>query len=230
MFTPESFFGFKPGSDRNLIPWDKLCEFYKKISQESDRILCIEKGKSTEGKPFLELIISAPENLAMLDTYKAISKRLADARGLSEDEIKALAKKGKAVSMHTMSFHATECGPAQMAPNLVYELCTSEEEEVLNILENVIAVIIPSANPDGLDMVVSRYNKYKGTEEDAVDYPTLWHKYAGYSNCRDVIFEQYNEGHYVSEIMFREWMPQAYVDHHHLWRNGPRMFVPPLRG
>lgn len=227
MFTPESFFGFKPGSDRNMIGWDMLCKFYKKMQEETNRVLCIEKGKSTSGRPFLELIISAPENLALLDTYKEISKKLADPRGLSDDEISELAKTGKAVCMHTLSFHATECGPAQMAPNLVYELGTSNDEEILNILENVITIIIPSANPDGLDMVVSRYNKYKGTELDAVDHTKLWHKYSGYSSNRDMIFEQYNEGHYVSEIMFREWMPQAHVDHHHLWRNGPRMFVPP---
>ena len=63
MQTPTAFFGFAPGSDRHIIHWDKLCAYYRMLAAESDRVRCIEVGKTTLGKPFLELIISAPESV-----------------------------------------------------------------------------------------------------------------------------------------------------------------------
>ena len=38
----------------------------------------------------------------------------------------------------------------------------------------------------------------------------------------DVIFEQFRESQYVNDIMFRQWMPQVYVDHHQMPRNWAR--------
>lgn len=228
METLNSYFGFIPGSDRNMADWTSLTAFYKALAAESDKILCIDRGPTTDGLPYLELIISSPENLAQLEEYRKISMTLSDPRGLTQAQIDALAETGKAVCVQTMSAHAAECGPAQMAPRLVYELVTSDAPDVKQILENVITIIIPSQNPDGLDKIVSRYNKYKGTENDAVDHPGLWHKYAGYTINKDLYFELYKEGQYLSQILLREWMPQVYIDHHHMWRTAPRMFVPPF--
>ena len=41
--------------------------------------------------------------------------KLSDPRGLSQQEIDELVKKGKAVSVQSMSLHATEVGGTQMA-------------------------------------------------------------------------------------------------------------------
>jgi hypothetical protein len=35
------------------------------------------------------------------------------------------------------------------------------------------------------------------------------------------------ESQYMAKIMFREWIPQAYVDHHHMGSYGARIFLPP---
>ena len=35
------------------------------------------------------------------------------------------------------------------------------------------------------------------------------------------------ESQYIAKIMFRDWIPQAYLDHHHMGSYGPRIYVPP---
>ncbi len=61
--SPEEAFGFKLGADRKLADWNQLTAYYKKLSTESSAIRYEELGKTTEGRPFVALTISAPENL-----------------------------------------------------------------------------------------------------------------------------------------------------------------------
>lgn len=55
--SPEEYFGFKPGTDRHMIRWDKLCEYYRLLDEKSDRLKYTEVGKSSEGNPFLILYV-----------------------------------------------------------------------------------------------------------------------------------------------------------------------------
>jgi hypothetical protein len=52
----------------------------------------IEIGKTEEGRPHLAAIVTAPENFENLDRYKQISQQLHRARGLSEEQARALAR------------------------------------------------------------------------------------------------------------------------------------------
>ncbi|MBM3291716.1 peptidase M14 family protein, partial [Candidatus Bathyarchaeota archaeon] len=88
--TPESFFGFQLGSDRNIARWDKIVAYFQELEKHSDRLKVINMGPSTEGNPFLLVIISSPENLSKLERYREINNRLADPRGLKEDEVEKL--------------------------------------------------------------------------------------------------------------------------------------------
>src|ERR1700679_683001 len=84
--SPEAAFGFKPGTDRKLADWSELTAYFKKLASESDRIRYDEVGKTTEGRPFITVTISAPENLAHLSRYQEIQRKLADPRTTSADE------------------------------------------------------------------------------------------------------------------------------------------------
>ena len=155
--TPEEHFGFKPGADYELARWDKIVEYFYLLETQSDRITVTDMGPSTEGNPFLKVIITSPENHQNLEEIRQTSMRLADPRGLSEEEIDALVSRGKAVSVQSMSLHATEVGGTQMAINLAYDLVAGDTEEIHNILDNVVFVMVPCFNPDGQFMVTDRY-------------------------------------------------------------------------
>lgn len=225
--SPEQFFGFQLGSDRNIARWDKIVDYYFLLEKESDKLKVINMGPSTEGNPFLVVIITAPENLANLKRLQEVNAKISDPRGLKEAEIKELVKEGRAVICQSMSLHATEIGGTQMAPELTYDLITRQDEETRRILNNVVFFLIPSFNPDGEIMVADWYLKTKGTEYEGTGLPWLYHKYVGHDNNRDGDFLNMIESVYAAKILYRDWIPQAYIDHHHMGSYGARFYVPP---
>jgi len=227
--SPKEFFGFQPGSDKNMIHWSDLVRYYQMLARESDRVQCIEMGPTTLGNPFLEVIITSPATMERLETYRKLSMLLSDPRGVDQETISQACTDGKAVCVQMMSAHASEIGGTQMSPLLAFDLAAGDSAEILDILDNVIFILIPCFNPDGEIMIAEWYAKYRNTEHDAVDFPRLWHTYAGYGNYADVISENFRESQYLNQILFREWMPQVYVDHHQMPRNWARFFVPPYK-
>jgi len=87
--------------------------------------------------------------------------------------------------------------------------------------------MVPSFNPDGEIMVADWYQKTLGTQYEGSNLPWLYHKYAGHDNNRDAFQTNLIESQYMAKILFRDWIPQAYVDHHHMGSNGARIYVPP---
>ena len=92
--TPDSFFGFQLGSDRKMARWDRIVEYLMELNEESDRIQVIEMGPSTEGYPFLLVVVSSPENLVNLDRLKSINDCIKDPRKEVEDTIEELIESG----------------------------------------------------------------------------------------------------------------------------------------
>lgn len=226
--SPEKYFGFQLGADRKIARWDKIVDYYKLLEKQSAKIKVTNMGPSTEGNPFLLVVISSPANLARLERLRAVNNRISDPRGLSEAEVRKLVAEGKAVICQSMSLHATEIGGTQMAPELAYDLVTRTDEETRRILDNVIFLMVPSFNPDGEIMVADWYNKTLGTEYEGSGPPWLYQKYAGHDNNRDAFQLNLVESQYMAKVMFRDWsVPQAYVDHHHMGSYGARIYVPP---
>jgi hypothetical protein len=225
--APEEFFGFQLGSDRNIARWDKIVEYFRLLEKECGKLKVINMGPSTMGHPFLVVIISSPENLADLDRLQEINANLSDPRGVPESEVDQMIRDGKAVMCQSMSLHATEIGGTQMAPELTYDMVSRNDEETLRILDNVLFFLIPSFNPDGQIMVTDWYRESKGTDYEGTGLPWLYHKYAGHDNNRDGDFLNLTESKYAAEIMYRDWLPQAYIDHHHMGSYGARLYIPP---
>ncbi len=82
--TPESVLGHKPGDDFYLATYNESREYFRKLAASSDRIKLISVGKTTRGLDWEIALISSPQNLANLDKYKEISRKLADGRGLTD--------------------------------------------------------------------------------------------------------------------------------------------------
>ena len=224
--TPEQFFGFRMGADRTMARWDRMVEYYRAL-EASGKMKVVDMGPSTMGNPFLVLYVSAPANLARLEELRQVNARLSDPRGIPESEIRQLVSRGRAVVIQSMSLHATEIGGSQMAVELVHDLVTREDEEAQRIRDEVISIIVPSFNPDGQIMVTDWYRENLGTEYEGIGYPSLYHKYVGHDNNRDAFMTNMIESQYMAKVMFRDWIPQAYVDHHHMGSYGARIYVPP---
>jgi len=225
--SPTDFFGHEMGADRELVGWERLVEYYELIGRASDRVDVRVVGESTLGRPFLVLFVSSPENLARLDEIQAMNAVLQDPRGHSQAEIDRAIQDGKAIVVQTYGLHSTEVAGTQSAAEITYQMATRDDEGWLEVLDNVVAIQIPSFNPDGTDLVTQWYDRWVGTEWEATGLPELYHHYIGHDNNRDAFMQNTVESQYGAEILFREWIPQAFVDHHQMGSYGARMYVPP---
>lgn len=225
--TPEQFFGFQMGADGELAHWNKIVEYFNLLSDRSDRVIVQNLGESTLGNPFLLAIFSSPDNLKNLEKYRQINKKIADPRGLSEQEIEDLIKNGKYVCAISHALHATEVGATQGVSELAHELVTSNDPTIRMILENTIFLMIPCFNPDGQIMVTEWFYNYKNTEYSNTRLPYLYHFYTGHDNNRDGFQLTQKETQLFAKVIYRDWVPQAYVDHHQMGGSGARFYIPP---
>src|SRR6267142_23221 len=111
--SPQDFLGFRVGDDYKLADWQQITTYFTELDKASDRVRVDVVGQTTLKKPFLRVTITSPENQAKLDRYEEITRRLADPRGLSAEEVERLIGEGKSVIAITCSVHATEVAAAQ---------------------------------------------------------------------------------------------------------------------
>ncbi len=225
--TPEDFFGFKPGADRELFDYEKLIEYIKKVDIQSDRVKVVKVGESMMGKPMFLVLLSSEKNIAGIDRLKKISKELALNYNLSDEKIKEYVNEGKVFVLATLSMHASEVGPAQASPLEIYKIATTKDPELLSELDNVVYMIVPSHNPDGMDLVVHNYLKYKGTKYEGTYYPGVYNKYVGHDNNRDFVTLSQSGTKAINRLYNDEWFPQVMVEKHQMGNRGVRYFVPP---
>jgi hypothetical protein len=224
--TPASHFGHPIGVDRELLDWDKVVSYFQALAKTSDKIRVEELGKTVEGRPFIAATIGSPATLRNLDHYRDIQAKLADPRHTSADQAAKLIAEGKTVVVITCSIHSTEVASTHSAVQFVYNLLTQDTPKFRAILDNVIIILVPSQNPDGLDIVTRWYRKTLGTPFEGTSPPELYQKYVGHDNNRDwYVFTQPEQR--LTATLQNAWHPEIVYDVHQQGSYASRMFVPP---
>src|SRR3954469_25787631 len=226
--SPKQFFGFTIGDDYQLATYDQFVQYWQKIDKESNRMQVIEIGKTEEGRPQLAAIITAPENFAKLDRYKQISQQLHRARGVTEEQARALSKEGKAVVWIDGGLHATEVVGAHQLIETTYQLVSRTDDETTRILRDVIVVAV-HANPDGMQMVSKCYMQSANPQDRRTCSPRLYNKYAGHDDNRDLYMSSLKESQNMNKLMYWEWLPKIMDNHHQAGPAGTVIFSPPFR-
>ncbi len=223
---PDDFFKFKPGTDRMLFDYEQLINYLKIVDKESPRVKMVQIGKTMLDRPMYAIFLSSEKNINNLEHLKEINKELAINGQLSKEQVKKYTQEGKVFILATLSMHADEVGPAQAAPLVVYQIASGNSQTLLKNLENVVYIIIPH-NPDGMDMVVHNYLKYKGTKYEGTWYPGVYNKYVGHDNNRDFVTLSQSGTKAINRFYNDEWFPQVMVEKHQMGSRGVRYFVPP---
>lgn len=225
--TPEEFFGFPMGTSGKLAPFEEIKDYFELVAEESDSVEYEVAGTTTLGHEYPILRVSSAENLANLDEILEANERLADPRSdLSESEARALAEQSVPVYYLEATLHSTEVGNLPALVDVIHRLSTERSEFVQNILDELVILVVPSANPDGQHLLVDYFNETEGTDY-ARTYPDLYHKYVGHDNNRDWIFFTQEESR-IRTRLEQQYRPVILHFMHQAGSGSPRMWVPPF--
>ncbi|MBN1271013.1 MAG: hypothetical protein JXB26_01975 [Candidatus Aminicenantes bacterium] len=227
--SPEDFLKFKVGADKKLADYSQIRAYFQQLGNETPLLTVFDIGQSVRGKTMTMAVITSEENMARLDDLKKVTKKLRDARGISEEEAQRLALEGKIFVLITCNLHATEIASSQMALELAYDLVTGKTPfDAAKVLEDVVVLLVPTSNPDGETMVTEWYRKYVGTKFEGGRMPWLYHDYAGHDNNRDWFMFNLPETRAITRVLYHDWIPQIHIDEHQMGSTGARLFVPPF--
>ena len=227
--SPEQFLGHKVGADYKLAPWDIIVDYFRHMDAASDRITVRDIGTTTEGRPMILAEISDAATIANLAPHRENQRAIADPRLIADEtEEQRLIHDSKVAILINCQLHSTEVAASQMAMELAYDLVSGDTPEIRQILDRVIVLLIPCANPDGQQKVIDWYNKTLGLPWEGTGMPWLYQKYAGHDNNRDWYMLNLKETRLTTKVLYEEWFPTIVWDVHQMGNSGARLFVPPF--
>jgi hypothetical protein len=224
--APEAVLGFRVGADSQLASWRQIGDYFARLAAASPRVRVDTLGPTTQGRPFLLVTITDPANQARRTELLAGQRLLADPRRLTAEDERRLLAGQPAVILISCSIHATEVAASQMAMELAWRLAS--DSALGRALRDVVVLLVPSANPDGVDIVGDWYRETRGTAYDGTAPPWLYHPYVGHDNNRDFFMLTQVETRHLTRTLYREWFPAVVYDVHQMGSTGPRFFVPPF--
>ncbi|MFI5233409.1 MAG: M14 family zinc carboxypeptidase, partial [Gemmatimonadales bacterium] len=167
--TPKQVLGYYIGAPAKLTYYADILKYYRALAKASPRVKIETIGKSDEGRELVVIWISSDENIRNLAQNRANLAKIADPRGMTEPQVRAIMAKTKP-SYHFMGgLHSGETGPSEMLMELAYRLVTETSPMITQIRNNVYVSITPAADPDGRDRNLDWF--YRGLEtakEDSI--------------------------------------------------------------
>ncbi|MDQ2890503.1 MAG: hypothetical protein M3R65_08115 [Gemmatimonadota bacterium] len=225
--TPESVIGFVPGTDRKLPEWTQVVAYFHALEKASPRIKVQTLGKTTLGRPFLAAFISDDATIANLPRYRDLQRLLSDPRLTTDGRVSQVQRDGKLVVLVTSSIHSTEVGGILTPLTLAHQLVAGEDDATRAVRRNTIVILVPSLNPDGVDIVGDWYRSSLGKPWEGTGPPVLYHYYTGHDNNRDWYAFTQVETQMVIDSLYNQWHPAIVNDIHQQGSNGTRIFIPP---
>ena len=225
--TPASILGYEPGADRKLPTWKQITDYFHAVEKASPRVQVRTLGPTTLGRPFLAVFISDSATMKQLPRYQMIQRKLMNPRLRGPEELEPLLATGKNVILITSAIHSTEVGGFTTPLVITDRLARGDTPEARAILANTIIILVPSQNPDGVDIVGDWYRSTLGTKAEGTSPPELYHHYTGHDDNRDWYAFTQPETRYTVDSLYTPWDPEIVNDIHQQGSNAGRIFIPP---
>ena len=224
--APEEVIGTSIGS-RHLFHYEIL-KYMRSLAEASPRMVSLGvHAKSYGGKDLQSFVISSEKNIANLARIKQNRAEITQAGNSSNFE-------NTPVVVHMMySIHGNEPSGANLTPLLAYYLTASKDQSLLNQLEDVVLILNPVLNPDGLDRFAAWTNDNRGMTPSA-DPEDREHReispngrtnYYWFDLNRDWLAHQHPESQ-GRLALFHEWKPNVQLDFHEQGSNSSFFFMP----
>ena len=210
--TPLQLLGYVPGTIGRLSHVADINRYFRALAAATPRVKVFDIGLSDDGREMIAAAIGDSATVAGLDSYREVTRRLADPRGLSEADARSLLARGKPIYYLTGSIHSPETGSPEMLMELAYRLAVEDTPLFRSIRDRVITVITPVTEVDGRDRMVDVY-EYGRTHHGVRPPLVYWGRYTAHDNNRD--------GMVLSQVITRNmlgaffsWHPTVMHDLH----------------
>ncbi|MDT8409084.1 MAG: M14 family metallopeptidase [Wenzhouxiangellaceae bacterium] len=219
MPMPHELLGFEPG--QRHPQHHELLHFYRELARVSDRVSVETIGRSSGGREQILVYFSTPKRLADLDQLRA--GRIDASRNGD----------GPLVAWLGYSVHGNEASGASAAPLVAWYLATSSDDQVVQWLDQMMIVMEPAINPDGLDRFAHWTNMHSGRNpssdpndrEHNEDWPNGRTSYYWFDLNRDWMplthpVSRQRIAHYA------RWRPHVLTDTHEMGHGSTYFFQP----
>ena len=211
------------------ITHDRLVGYMKLLDGLSGKALWEDYGKSWEGRPLGQLIITSEKNMARLEEIRLEHLKLSDptvSRSVSTTGMPLIIKLGYGV-------HGNESSAQNASLLTAYYLVAGRGPQIDEILDKCVILIDPALNPDGLQRHSSWVNMHRGmtlaTDPAGREFNEAWPggrtNHYWFDLNRDYLMLQHPES--VGRVAaFHRWMPNINTDHHEMGANATFFFQP----
>lgn len=221
--TPKDVLGYEVGEWH--VTHDQLVMYMKAVAAASDRVKFEETGRSYEKRPQTLLTITSPANLGKLDQIKAERAKLR-VPGSSVD-----IQNMSVVMFMGYSVHGNEPSGANAALVAAYHFAAANE--IAADLENIVLLLDPAINPDGLNRFASWVNSHKAyvmngdpaQRELNEAWPRGRTNHYWFDLNRDWLPVQHPESRNRVKV-FQSWLPNIHLDFHEMGTNSTFFFQP----
>lgn len=221
--TPEQVLGYQVGEWH--VTHDQLVIYMKAVAEASDRVKFEETGRTYEKRPQTLLTISAPSNLEKIDQIKADRKMLRDPNASIDTENMPV------VMFMGYSVHGNEASGANASLLAAYHFAAANEIE--SELQNIVLLLDPAINPDGVNRFASWVNSFKAYnlngDPNGIEYNEAWPRgrtnHYWFDLNRDWLPVQHPESRNRVRV-FQDWLPNIHLDFHEMGTNSTFFFQP----
>ncbi len=210
------------------VTHDKLVQYMLALAEASDRIQIEDRGKTFEDRPILLLKITAPENHQRLDAIRTEHLGLteAGASSLNPEEMPVVIYQG-------FSIHGNEPSGANAGLAYAYYLAAAQGPEIETKLKDMVILMDPSFNPDGLQRFAywanSNRSMHLNPDKNDREYHEIWPggrtNHYWFDMNRDWLPVQLPESRARIKT-FHDWYPNILTDHHEMGTNSTFFFQP----
>jgi len=162
---PKDVLGYHVGAPGKLTYYADALKYYRALAAATPRVKIETIGRSDEDRELVVVWVSSDDNIKNLQRNRDNLAKIADPRGLSDDDVRRLVATTKPHYHFMGGLHSGETGPSEMLMELVYRLATETSPLIRQIRDNVIVSVTPQADPDGRDRNVDWF--YRTQEQQA---------------------------------------------------------------
>jgi hypothetical protein len=227
--SPEDVLGYPLGE--RFTDAASVVRYAEALAAGSERVELVRYGTTPEGRPLVLLVVATESNLRRMDELLADNARLLSPE-VGPEDARSIARANPSVVWFTYGQHGDESASTEAALWTAYELAAGSPD-VDGILDSVVVVLDPAANPDGRDRYVQWYRGVRGLLPNPSPGASEHHPPWPAGRYNHYLFDLNRDWTWATQaetrgrlLQWGRWNPQVHVDFHEMGYRGTYFFFP----